>query len=168
VFLDESGVNTGMTRRYGRAKGKKRVCDSTPFNHKKNTTLIAAIRLGGKPVTGKIEGSMRGSTFLEYLTQTLVPVLNKGDVVIMDNLQTHKVKGVEEAVRRADASILYLPPYSPDLNPIEEMWSKVKSYLRKIKARTLDILLPSVDNAYSTVTDTDLLGWFSHAGYRVS
>jgi transposase len=128
VFLDESGVNTGMTRRYGRAKGKKRVCDSAPFNHKKNTTLIAAIRLGGKPVTGKIVGSMRGGNFLEYLTKALVPVLNKGAVVILDNLQTHKVKGVAEAVRGDQASILYLPPYSPDLNPIEEMWSKVKSY----------------------------------------
>jgi transposase len=134
VFLDESGVHTGMTRRYGRSYRSKRCVDSAPLNRQKNTTLIAAIRLTGKPVSQKIEGAINGKTFLQYITQTLVPTLKAGDIVIMDNLSTHKVDGVEQAINGAHASLLYLPPYSPELNPIEEMWSKVKSILTENKS----------------------------------
>jgi transposase len=167
VFLDECGINTGMVRRYGRARGKERCYDAAPINHKKNTTLISAIRLAGEPVTARVDGAMKGPSFLRYITKYLVPTLRPGDIVIIDNLQTHKVKGVREAIEGAGATLMYLPPYSPDLNPIEEMWSKLKAYLRKARARVTEELLTYAAKGLKEVRETDLAGWFSHAGYTV-
>jgi transposase len=166
VFLDESGVNTGMTRLYGRATGKERVVDSAPENHKKNTTIISAIRFNGVTASMTIQGAMNGSIFTDYIKNHLVPLLKPRDVVIMDNLRTHKIAGIKEAIEGAGATILYLPPYSPDLNSLEEMWSKMKAYLRKMKARTDDMLLTAIDTLLTSIPLSDILGWFSHAGYN--
>ena len=125
VFLDESGINTDMTRRYGRAVGKARVIDHVPCNTPKNTTIVSSMRLDGACAYDVIDGSMNGEKFLDYAQNVLVPTLRPGDIVVMDNLRAHKVSGVEEAIASAGASTVYLPPYSPDLNPIEKMWSKV-------------------------------------------
>jgi transposase len=165
VFLDESGVNTCMTRRYGRAIGKQRCCEGVPLNHGKNTTLISAIRLDHPPLFSVIQGAMHGCQFLDFIKNILVPTLHEGDIVIMDNLATHKVDGVEDAIRAAHAQLLFLPPYSPDFNPIEQMWSKMKAYLRKVKARVYDSLHSAILQAFALISPNDLLGWFSHAGY---
>ena len=110
-------------------------------------------------------GALNGEKFKDYLRDCLVPKLRQGDVVIMDNLRSHKVQGVKELLESAGASALYLPPYSPDLNPIEQMWSKVKACLRAVKARTVADLLLAIPLAFSSVTALDALGWFSHSGY---
>ena len=121
VFLDESGINIDMVRRYGRAKNKERVQDYAPKNTPKKTTLVSSVRLDGTQAYAFFQGSLNGQNFLNYIQNTLVPALKKGDIVIMDNLSCHKVKGIKEAIESVGASILYLPPYSPDLNPIERM-----------------------------------------------
>ena len=131
VFLDESGTNIGMIRRYGRARRKLRVHDYAPKGKPRKTTLISSVRLDGTLAYKYFQGSLDGEKFLEYIKDVLVPTLHKGDIVVMDNLSCHKVKGVKEAIEAAGASVRYLPPYSPDLNPIEMMWSKIKALLRK-------------------------------------
>ena len=118
-----------MTRFYGRAKGKKRVYDYVPAKRTKRTTLLSSVRLDGTIVKKVFQGALNGKIFLDYIKNTLVPTLHEGDIVVMDNLSCHKVKGVKEAVESVEASVLYLPPYSPDFNPIEMMWSKMKSLL---------------------------------------
>ena len=168
VFLDESGVNTNLTRRYGRAQGKERVQDSAPLNTPKTTTILSSVRLDGTTVPKFFSGSMNGSMFLDYVQHELAPSLNTGDLVIMDNLRCHKVKGVKEAIQQTGAQLLYLPPYSPDFNPIEMMWSKLKAVLRKVKARTVDSLLQALPKAFQTVSPSDVLGWFRESGYSLS
>ena len=130
VFLDESSINTGMTRLYGRGKNGKRVVDYTPDVRFQRTSILSSVRANGDIVPFIFDGSLNGELFKEYILQFLVPTLQAGDTVIMDNLTSHKVQGVAEAIATAGASVVYLPPYSPDLNPIELMWSKVKAYLR--------------------------------------
>ena len=169
VFLDESGVNLNMTRRYGRAIGKARVYDYVPLNTPKNTTMLSSIRLEDASMIHKeIAGALNGATFLEYIRNDLAPTLKPGDIVIMDNLRVHKVNGVRQAIEDKGASVLYLPPYSPDMNPIEMLWSKIKAFLRKEKARDADLLIDAIEKAYSTVSVDDVLGWFSTAGYMHS
>ena len=166
VFLDESGVNLNMTRRYGRAVGKTRVYDHVPLNTPRNTTLLSSIRLEDASMVHKeITGALNGATFLEYIRNDLSPTLKPGDIVIMDNLKVHKVNGVRQAIEQKGASVLYLPPYSPDLNPIEMLWSKIKAFLRKEKARDAALLIDAIEKAYSTISCEDMLGWFSAAGY---
>jgi transposase len=168
VFLDESGVNTNLTRRYGRAKGKARVKDSTPLNTPKATTIVSSVRLEGTTIPEFLSGAMNGSMFLDYIQLELVPALHAGDLVIMDNLRCHKVRGVKEAIQQAGAQLLYLPPYSPDFNPIEMMWSKLKAILRKVKARTVDSLLTALPKAFQAVSVSDITGWFRESGYALS
>ena len=166
VFLDESGVNLNMTRRYGRAIGKARVYDYVPLNTPRNTTLLSSIRIEDATMVHKeISGALNGVIFLEYIRNDLAPTLRQGDIVIMDNLRVHKVVGVRQAIEEKGASVLYLPPYSPDLNPIEMLWSKIKAFLREQKARDAVILLDKIQEAYSTISLQDILGWFSAAGY---
>ena len=141
VFLDESGVNIDMVRRYGRAKNKNRVNDYAPVNTPKKTTLVSSLRLDGTQAYEFFQGSLNGKNFLSYVKNTLIPTLKKGDIVVMDNLSCHKVKGVKEAIEEAGASVLYLPPYSPDFNPIEMMWSKIKALLRNWKTDTPELEL---------------------------
>ena len=166
VFLDESGVNINMTRFYGRAKGKKRVYDYVPAKRTKCTTLLSSVRLDGTIVKKIFQGALNGKIFLDYIKNILVPTLHEGDVVVMDNLSCHKVKGVKEAIESVKASVLYLPPYSPDFNPIEMMWSKIKSLLRKWKARTSNMLTFFIHKAFFSVTIKNIRHWFSECGYH--
>ena len=151
VFLDESGVNIDMVRRYGRAKNKNRVNDYAPVNTPKKTTLVSSVRLDGTQAYEFFQGSLNGKNFLSYVKNTLIPTLKKGDIVVMDNLSCHKVKGVKEAIEEAGASVLYLPPYSPDFNPIEMMWSKMKTLLRNWKTDTLELLHSVIPDALTNV-----------------
>lgn len=168
VFLDESGVNTNLTRQYGRAKGKERVKDSAPLNTPKTTTILSSVRIDGTTVAKFLTRPMNGDLFLDYIQHDLVPSLHAGDLVIMENLRCHKVKGVKEAIQQAGAHVLYLPPYSPDLNPIEMMWSKLKAILRKVKARSVDALLDALPSAFEAVSVSDIIGWFRESGYSLS
>jgi transposase len=165
VFLDESGANTQMTRRHGRSPIGQRLVCSLPQGHYQTTTLIAAVRLQGPQAPWMFDGAMNGPLFLAWLTQALVPVLRPNDVVVMDNLPTHKVAGVREAIESAGATLEYLPSYSPDLNPIENMWSKVKAGLKSQDPRTARQLRRAAATAFASITPQDCLGFFSHAGY---
>ena len=165
VFLDESGVNIDMVRRYGRAKNKNRVNDYAPVNTPKKTTLVSSVRLDGTQAYEFFQGSLNGKNFLSYVKNTLIPTLKKGDIVVMDNLSCHKVKGVKEAIEEAGASVLYLPPYSPDFNPIEMMWSKMKTLLRNWKTDTPELLHSVIPDAFSSVSVSDISGWFTASGF---
>ena len=165
VFLDESGVNIDMVRRYGRAKNKNRVNDYAPVNTPKKTTLVSSVRLDGTQAYEFFQGSLNGKNFLSYVKNTLIPTLKKGDIVVMDNLSCHKVKGVKEAIEEAGASVLYLPPYSPDFNPIEMMWSKIKALLRNWKTDTIELLHSVITDAFSSISVSDISGWFTASGY---
>ena len=167
VFLDESSINTGMTRLYGRGPSEERVVDYTPDVRFERTTIMSSIRLNGDKVPLVFEGSLNGEFFKEYIRQCLAPTLQKGDIVIMDNLSSHKVKGAIDPILAAGASVLYLPPYSSDLNPIEMMWSKIKAYLRKVKARTRELLDGAIAQALDLVSASDILGWFAEDGYSI-
>ena len=165
IFLDESGLNTGMTRLYGRSSGKERVVDYIPDVRFERTTILSSIRANGDMVPLIFEGALNGELFKAYISKCLAPTLNEGDIVIMDNLSSHKVEGVVDLIIAAGASVIYLPPYSPDFNPIEMMWSKIKAYLRKIKARTNELLETAIAEALGHVTKSDILAWFGENGY---
>jgi transposase len=165
VFVDETGAKTNMTRRYGRAQGGQRVIDSAPHGHWATTTLLSSIRLDGSTAPMVIDGPTDADVFAAYVQHVLAPSLHIGDVVIMDNLSPHKMAAVEAAIHAAGAEVLFLPPYSPDLNPIEQMWSKVKAFLRALKARTQDGLLAGIRDALRSVNPDDVRGWFTHCGY---
>ena len=165
VFLDESGVNTDMTRLYARAPGRQRAQDAAPLNTGQSTTILSSVRMDGETVFTAFAGAVNGEKFKAYLKELLIQTLKPGDIVIMDNLRAHKVSGVAEIVESVGAIVLYLPPYSPDFNPIEQMWSKIKAYLRKVKARTVDTLLSAIPYAFTEVSLSDIFGWFSACGY---
>lgn len=167
IFLDESGVTTEMTRRYGRATRGERVHEGTPAGHWRTLTVLGAIRQSGWVATMTIEAATDGDIFQAYLEQVLCPELQPGDIVVMDNLSAHKVSGVRELIENAGAELLYLPPYSPDFNPIEMCWAKFKQLLRTAKARSLDTLENSVADALTAITPQDIQGCFSHCGYGV-
>jgi len=167
VFLDESGLNTGMTRLYGRSRGKERVVDYVPDARFERTSILSSIRVNGVMTPLVFDGALNGDFFKEYISECLVPTLTNGDIVIMDNLTSHKVSGVVDLIEAAGASVVYLPPYSPDLNPIELMWSKMKAYLRKVKARTKESLETAIAEALGHVTATDILAWFAEDGYSI-
>jgi transposase len=167
VFLDESSINIGMTRWYGRGVRSARVVDYVPNVRFERSSLLSSIRLNGDMVPLVFEGSINGELFKEYVSKCLAPTLRKGDIVIMDNLTSHKVKGVIDPILAAGAKVVYLPPYSPDLNPIEMMWSKIKAYLRKVKARTKTSLNDAIAEAFDLITPTDISGWFRKDGYSI-
>ena len=164
VFVDESGANTQMTRRRGRGPVGQRLVCAVPQGHYQTTTLIAAVRTKGPQAPWLFDGAMDGPTFQAWVRQGLAPTLRPGDVVILDNLATHKVPGVPEAIEAAGARLEYLPPYSPDLNPIESMWSKVKESMRSHNPRTGRQLLKAAASAFAAVTPADCHGFFFHAG----
>jgi transposase len=166
-FLDEAGSNLAMTRLYGRAAPGARVFDSVPQNYGENITMLACLSEAGLSAPMTVEGAVDGTVFLVYVEQILAPTLSPGDVVIMDNLGAHKVKGIKEAIEGRGAKVIYLPPYSPDLNPIEKCWSKVKTYLRAAKARTRQALEKALKEALLLVTEKDAQGWFASCGYPV-
>ena len=164
IFLDESGVTTQMTRGYARASGGRRVHEATPGGHWKILTILSALSLGGLLATMTIEQATHGDIFLAYIEQVLGPKLRPGDVVVMDNLSAHKVAGVEELIQAAGAELLYLPPYSPDLNPIEKAWAKLKQLLRTAKARTAEALDQAIAELLPQITPENAQAWFRHSG----
>jgi transposase len=167
VFVDETGVTTAMTPAYGRAPAGERVEASAPASWE-SVTVIAAMGLGGVRAPMAFEGAVNAPTFLAYVEQVLVPALHGGDVVIFDNLASHLSPEVFEAIERAGASVLPLPPYSPDFNPIEEMFSKLKEFLRRVGARAKEHLYEAIGDGLREVTPQDILGWFRHAGQCVT
>lgn len=167
-FFDESGVNLGLTRLYGRAAPGERVVEGTPGISGEHYTVLAAVDLQGIHAPLVLPGAVNGSIFETYVRDVLGPTLQPGDRLILDNLPAHKVAGVREAVEAREAELIYLPPYSADLNPIEQCWSKIKQALRTAKARTFDALLEAVAKALRSITPADLLAWFQHCGYPIN
>ena len=155
-----------MTRRYGRAVRGERVHDAVPAGHWRTLTLLATLGLGGVRAAMTIEAPTDGDVFLASVEQVLAPRLEPGEVVVLDNLPAHKVAGVRALIEGRRAQLLYLPPYSPDFNPIEQAWSKIKEFLRALKARTLPLLDDAVSAALAAITPDNAVGWFRHCGYR--
>ena len=154
-----------MTRRYGRAeKGDRLVC-AAPFGHWKTTTFIAGLRCQGLTAPFVIDQAVNGELFKEYVRQCLVPVLTSGDIVILDNLGSHKVAGIREAITSAGAKLWYLPPYSPDLNPIEKLFSKFKALLRKAAGRTVEALWKAIGELLDSFSPRECLNYFRSSGY---
>ena len=168
VFLDESSINCGMTRLYGRGLTTKRVNDYNPDIRFERTSIVSTIRLNGETAPLIFKGTLNGEFFGAYIKQCLAPTLKEGDIVIMDNCSSHKVKGLLQPILDMNASVLFLPPYSPDFNPIEMSWSKMKSILRKLKPKTYDELISSLQIALNTFTSEDIRNWFNHDGYFVN
>jgi transposase len=166
VFVDESGTTTAMTRRHGRAPRGRRVDGAVPHGHWKVMTLTAAVRLGGVGGCLVLDGAVDAMAFETYVERVLAPTLRPGDVVVMDNLSSHKRDEVAAAIGAVGAEVRYLPPYSPDLNPIEKMSSKLKEYLRSAAARTIEGLIEAIGAGLLAVTGRDILGWFRSCGYR--
>lgn len=165
VFLDESGAKTNMTRLYGRSFDGQRVVDATPHGHWCTTTMLSAIRVDGSTAPMVIEGPTDTEVFEAYVGQVLTHSLRPGDIVVMDNLAPHKKPSVIAAIEAAGAEVWFLPPYSPDFNPIEKMWSKIKAFLRKAKARTWEALLAAIKEALQEVSASDARNWFQSCGY---
>lgn len=154
-----------MARRYGRGKGGRRVVDHAPLNTPKSTTILSSVRLDGEMAFTTFSGGTTADKFLTYLKEALIPALRPGDIVIMDNLRTHHIQVVGELLHAAGAEVLYLPPYSPDLNPIEKLWSKVKAVLRKLRVRSPDLLASAIRFALGCISADDCAAWFRSAGY---
>lgn len=167
MFLDESGVTTEMTRRYGWAPRPQRVSEAVPAGHWRTLTVLAALTLDGMLASMTIESPTDGDVFLAFLEQVLMPKLEPGHIVILDNLSAHKVEGVRGLIESRGAQLLYLPPYSPDFNPIEQAWSKLKQLLRGVKARVLDQLEPAITQAIAAITTQNAQAFFHHCGYGV-
>jgi transposase len=159
-------VTTSMTRAWGRAPKGERITEATPQGHWKVLTTLAAMSLRGIEAAMTIEAATDGEIFTAYVEQVLCPILQPGDVVVLDNLSAHRVAGVEHTVEARGAKLLFLPPYSPDLNPIEKAWSKFKQSLRSAKARTAEALDQAVTQALQTITADNARAWFRHCGHR--
>lgn len=157
-----------MRRLYGRAPRGKRVAGSIPQNYGSNITMPGSLGISGLSALMTVEGATDGEVFRVYVEQVLCPTLKQGDIVVMDNLGAHKVSGVREAIERRGAKLIYLPPYSPDLSPIEKCWSKIKTTLRRIGARSREALEAAIKEAIGTITKSDALAWFAHCGYPLN
>ena len=168
VFIDESAAKTNMTRLRGRGRRGQRVFDHAPNCHWNTTTMIGSIRFDGETSCMAVDGSTTREVFREYVRQVLCPTLRPGDVVIADNLSAHKDPQCQALIHARGAKLEFLPPYSPDFNPIEKMWSKVKTHLRATKARTEDNLIISIGQALRTITSKDAQGYFFSCGYTTS
>jgi transposase len=167
VFLDETGINLSMTRAYARAPSGERAVAAVPKNWGDSVTVVAGLTHGGIIAPMILHGSMNARAFEAYVEQCLIPELRTNDVVVMDNLAAHKRPIIEQLVERIGAKVLFLPPYSPDFNPIEPGWSKFKSILRATAARTTDALYEGVRRALRAITPSDARGWFQHCGHAV-
>ena len=166
VFLDETWAKTNMTRPRGRAlRGERLICH-TPFGHWKTSTFLAGLRLSGLTAPLVIDGAVNGAVFANYVRQHLAPTLAAGDMLIMDNLNSHKVAGVREAVEARGARVLYLPPYSPDLNPIELVFSKFKWLLRSQGCRSVESLWETCGQLLDRFSPSECANYFRHCGYR--
>jgi transposase len=167
VFLDEAGANTKMTRTCGRAPRGHRLATKVPHGHWRTTTVVAALRVDRVTAPLVVDGPLNGDIFRAYVEQQLVTTLRAGDVVIMDNLASHKVSGVRQAIERAGAQLVYLPPYSPDLNPIEQAFAKLKTLLRSAAARSIEQLQNSIGQILDRFTATECHNYFRHCGYAI-
>jgi transposase len=165
VFIDETGASTKMARRYGRALRGERCRAPVPHGHWKTTTLVGALRLEGMTAPMVLDGAMHGAAFLAYVEQVLAPTLIPGDIVIMDNLPAHKPAAVRRAIEAAGSELRFLPPYSPDFNPIEMAFSKLKAFLKKTAARTVNDLWDAIAIGIDTFTPTECQNYFAAAGY---
>ena len=154
-----------MTRIYGRALSNERVYDYVKDIRFKRQSIISTIRLNGEKVPLVFNNTLTSDLFEKYVIDMLLPTLNKGDILVLDNCSSHKRKSVVEKLNSNGIEVLWLPPYSPDYNPIELLWSKIKTYLRKVKADTLEKLDKAVNEAFSTITNVDIFNWFKHDGY---
>lgn len=165
VFIDETWTATNMTRRYGRAPRGQRCRGSAPLSHWQTTTFVGALRRRGISATMVIDEPMDGDVFLTYVEQVLVPTLSPGEIVIFDNLASHKVAGVQEAISAAGATVLCLPPYSPDLNPIENFFAKLKALLRKAATRSTETLWEEIATLLKSVSAEECSNYFAACGY---
>ncbi len=166
VFIDETGTATNMIRRYGWASRRERLVAAAPHGHWCTTTFVAGLRSTGLVAPLVLDGPMNGPTFLAYVEQFLAPTLQPGDVVVMDNLAAHKVAGVEAASRQVGGSILYLPPYSPDLNPIEQVFAKLKALLRSAAARTKGALWTTIGQLLDRFSPAKCRNYLTNSGYE--
>jgi transposase len=160
IFLDESGVTTSMTRLRARCAGGARIHEATPGGHWKIMTILGAMSLNGIIAAMTIEEATDGDIFLAFVQQILCPALKPGDVVVMDNLSSHKAARVRISIEKAGAELLYMPPYSPDMNPIEKAWAKLKELLRAAQARTRDVLEQAIADALKRITPDNAKAWF--------
>jgi transposase len=168
VFIDETGANTKMTRRYGRAPRGQRLVDAVPHGHWKTTTFVTALRAEGLVAPMVIDGAMNGDLFVAYAEQVLVPTLRPGDIVMMDNLASHKRVAAVRAIEQAGGCVVYLPPYSPDYNPIEQAFAKVKARLRAAELRTIDRVEDFFGTIHDAFTTDECSNYIRHAGYTAT
>lgn len=165
VFIDETGASTKMARLCGRSPRGKRCVASIPHGHWQTTTFVGALRATGMTAPMVLDGAMDGAAFEAYVKEILAPTLSQGDIVVMDNLPAHKPSRIRAAIEAAGARLMYLPPYSPDLNPIEMAFAKLKAALRKTAARSLEALWTAIADALTTFTPRDCANFFAAAGY---
>jgi transposase len=168
VFVDETGASTKMVRSHGRCRRGRRLIGKAPWGHWQTTTFTAGLRCDGLVAPWVLDGPMNGEAFLIYVENELAPSLSDGDIVVIDNLPAHKVHGVRAAIEARGAVLLYLPPYSPDLNPIEMAFAKLKTLLRKTAARTRDSLWHAIADILSAFTQKECANYLAHAGYASS
>jgi transposase len=166
VFVDEMGTNTSLSPVYGWSKKGERAHCSVPRNRGKNTTMLASMSVEGMGPSLAVEGATTSAVFETYVERVLAPTLREGQVVVMDNLSAHKGERIRELIEQRGCELLYLPSYSPDLNPIEEAFSKIKGLLRKAESRSREALLEAIGAALSVITDQDARGFFEHCGYH--
>lgn len=167
VIVDESGSRIGMIPLYGRAPHGSRVYDRVIRNYGKNVTLLASMTLKGMQAAMTLEGAVDEATFEAFIRDALLPTLQPGQIVIMDNLSSHKTDAVEQLIKQAGCQLLFLPAYSPDLSPIEEAFSKLKAFLRRCRCQTISELMEAIGQSLNNITATDARGWVAHAGFRV-
>lgn len=167
VFVDESGFHLAMTPRYARAPTGQRAYGQVPRNRGANTSFLAALSLNGLQAAMTLQGSVDGVAFETYVARVLLPTLTPGQIVVLDNHRIHKSDRVAQLLAARGCSLLFLPPYSPDLNPIEEALSKIKTFVKPCQARARDALDQAIAAALKTITLQDILGWFGHAGYNL-
>lgn len=168
VFIDETWAKTNMVRRCGRSRRGQRLVAKVPHGHWKTTTFVAALRSDGLTAPMVLDGAINGPTFLAYVRQQLVPTLRCGDIVVMDNLAAHKVAGVREAIEAVGAQLVYLPPYSPDFNPIELVFSKLKWLLRSAAAKTQEVLWNLLGQLLDQFAPEECQSYFRHCGYHAT
>jgi transposase len=167
-FIDESCAKTNMTRLYGWAPSCERAHGRAPFGHWAARTMISSLRLDGSTACMTVDGATDGDAFEAYAAHVLAPALSPGDIVVLDNLAVHKRPGVARLIHACGAQVLFLPPYSPDLNPIEKMWSKVKSILCSLEPRTSEELHEAIAHAFRQITPEDAQSFFESCGYTLS
>lgn len=167
-FLDECGVNRAMTRLYGRAAKGVRVVESVPRNYGQSTTIVSLLSLSGVEATMTLEGALDTVAFNAYCEQLLRGSIEPGDIIVLDNLTAHRASRIEEIIAECGGRVLWLAPYSPDYSPIEKMWSKLKSYLRRVKARTQEELDQAIKEGLKLITADNCQSWFRSCGYLIA